>query len=287
MGERHCEAFARTSRAWPPGAEGLGDVRLGQLGVPDDHHRRGLPHLLPQRRRRRSRRPPVDEPVRLGDDDRDRDRGAGGAATRRDRRLRGDEEEDARRFRRDRRRRDAGDVLDSRGRLAVRADAVRHRQRRGRRQHRVLRVAASASGQRAGARPCVVGRIRHRLSRWRRAARHQPADDPAAGLVRHRRHRNGRAAVACERRDLVVGVLDPALPPRARSRRAGSRPTKHRAPASSARARGAWSKRSANCGASNRRSCCSSRSSFTTTASRPSSGWRRRSAARSASIRAR
>ena len=70
--------------------------------------------------------------------------------------------------------------IDAR-RLAVRARAVRDRQRRRRRQHRVLRIAAAASRRRGGARPRLVGRLRGRLSRRRRAARDQPADDPEAG----------------------------------------------------------------------------------------------------------
>ena len=38
---------ARTARTRAAGAARLGDVRLGELGVPDDHHRRRLPDLLP------------------------------------------------------------------------------------------------------------------------------------------------------------------------------------------------------------------------------------------------
>ena len=55
------------------------------------------------------------------------------------------------------------------------------RQRRRRRQHRVLRVAAAAPGRRVDARPGVVGRLCGRIPRRRHAARDQPADDPEAG----------------------------------------------------------------------------------------------------------
>ena len=57
-GTLSCEASARTSRPRTARAPRLGDVRLGELGVPDDHHRGRLPHLLPQRRRRGPRRQP-------------------------------------------------------------------------------------------------------------------------------------------------------------------------------------------------------------------------------------
>ena len=96
--------------------------------------------------------------------------------------------------------RDRGDVLDSARRLGVRAGAVRHRQRRRRRQHRVLRIAAAAPGRREGARSRVDGRLCDRLSRRRHAAGDQPADDPEARAVRHSGRGRRDAAGARERR---------------------------------------------------------------------------------------
>ena len=55
-------------------------------------------------------------------------------------------------------------------RLDVRAGAVRHRQRRGRRQHRLLRVAAAASGRRDELDRVSSAGLRDRISRRRRAA---------------------------------------------------------------------------------------------------------------------
>ena len=87
------------------------------------------------------------QPIRLGDHHRHPDRRDRRAAARRDRRLRRGQEEAAGGVRRHRRDRHARDVLDRARRLAARAGAVRHRQRRRGRQHRVLRVAAAAPGR--------------------------------------------------------------------------------------------------------------------------------------------
>ena len=84
-------------------------------------------------------------------------------------------------------------------------------------QHRVLRIAPPAPGEREGAGPGFLGWICDRLSRWRRAARDQPADDPAAVMVRHPRQWNRRQTVARERRHLVAGVLDSAFSQGARA----------------------------------------------------------------------
>ena len=165
------------------------------------------------------------EPVRLGDDDRDSHRRRRRAAARRNRRLRGDEEEAAGGVHRHRRAGVGRDVLDRARRLDARAGALRDRQRRRRREHRVLRIAAAAPRLGGSARSRVVGRLRDRLPRRRHPARDQPADDSEARALRHSRCGRRHATHVRERRRLVGAVLDSAVSARAGARRDSSKPT--------------------------------------------------------------
>ena len=204
----------------------------------------------------------------MGDNAGDPDRGDRGADPRRDGGLQRDQEAAARRVRRHRRERDRGDVLDSARRLGVRAGPVRDRQRRGGRQHRVLRVAAAAPGRREGSRSRLDRGLCDRVHGRRLAARDQSADDPEARAVRHSGRGRRDAAVAGERRRLVGAVLDSAVPPGARAAGAHRSWTNVPAKTRCAPARAGWAKRSGSCGGTGMRSCSCSRSCSTTTASR-------------------
>ena len=230
-----------------------------------------------------------DEPLRLGDDARDRDRRAGRAAPRRHRRLCGDEEEDARRVRRDRRRSRRSAMFWIRARrLAARADAVR-----------ASATSPSPPASCSTSRSSRISSARAELDRVSSAGYaigylgggvllainllmiQRPAwfGIPDAGTA----VRLSLASVGI----WWLRVLDSALPQGARAGAADRGRRISGRQRSSAPAPAVSSQPSTSCGATSRHSCCSSRSSSTTTASRRSSGWRRRSAARSASTRTR
>ena len=181
----------------------------------------------------------------------------------------------------------ARDGLHRARRLDARVDALRHRQHRRVGHDGVLRLAAAARRAAGRDRPRIVGGLRARLSRRRRAAAPEPRLDPAAADVRLCGRRGGDEGVVRQRGRVVAALLDSAAAARARaSGRARSGRARGRQRRSSRRSAGsaAPSARSADTAGlpAVRWRCCSTR-----TASRRSSAWRRSTAPRSASIRTR
>ena len=196
----------------------MGDVRLGELGGPDDDHRRHLSDLFPEGRRGGDAGAGGDQPVRVGDDDRDRDR-------------RGDRRRSSARSRTMRRSRRGCSPCSWRS-APARARAMFFITRGDWQLALILFIVANvgvagsivfydsllphiAAGR--GARSRLHRRLRDRLSRRRRAARDQHPDDEQARVVLPAEPRGRRAREPGERRRVVGRVLDPAVPPRSRA----------------------------------------------------------------------
>ena len=207
-------AGAEAPRPRTPRPSCVGDVRLGQLRVPDHGHRRRLPHLLQPRCGRRVGRRSRAEPVLLGLDPGHRGHGACGAGAGCPRGRQADQEDPARHLRGHPRGCLLRHVVDPRGRLDPGADLVCHRQHRGGGQHRVLRIAAAVSGGLTEHRSGLDRRVRDRLYRRGIAAGDQPPDDPTARVVRPAGRGSGHASLARLGRRLVARVFDSAVPAR-------------------------------------------------------------------------
>ncbi len=244
----------------PPRAPRVGHVRLGRVRHADHDHGGGLPHLLRQGGGRRARRGRRHAAARHGQHDRAGHHRARLAGARRGVGLRGEQEAVPGGFMALGVAAVAGLFFVHTGRPELRAGCSSRRWSAWR-EVRVLRGAAAPRRPAGRDRPRLDRRVRPGLRRRRDPAGAQPGLDPEPALVRpagRARTRRGRgdasgAARVPERRGLVAGVLDPAVPAGARAAPpagGGERAGKTR----SGRPSSGWGRPSASSEATGRRS---------------------------------